>query len=203
MDEWIKKMYHTETVFNIKKKNLNFASDNDIHATLLLNNHPWFPVAYQLITIDTFWCSKLDKICPQIFPMFSIIVPLSCSILLLSHVWLFGPPWTIAHQAPLSWDFPGKNTGVGCQVSAKLWYILTMLHKHSGLSYFWVLLFCSLFQLELLLQSLTADTKMSPSQCHQRPCNCHLSDFHQDLSLHHLAESYHIFLPWTGLPRWY
>ena len=21
--------------------------------------------------------------------------------------------WTIAHQAPLSWDFPGKNTGVG------------------------------------------------------------------------------------------
>ena len=68
MDEWIKKMYHTETVFNIKKKNLNFASDNDIHATLLLNNHPWFPVAYQLITIDTFWCSKLDKICPQIFP---------------------------------------------------------------------------------------------------------------------------------------
>ena len=22
--------------------------------------------------------------------------------------------WTVAHQAPLSWDFPGKNTGVGC-----------------------------------------------------------------------------------------
>ena len=21
---------------------------------------------------------------------------------------------TVAHQAPLSWDFPGKNTGVGC-----------------------------------------------------------------------------------------
>ena len=25
-------------------------------------------------------------------------------------------PWTVAHQAPPScpWDFPGKNTGVGC-----------------------------------------------------------------------------------------
>ena len=22
--------------------------------------------------------------------------------------------WTVACQAPLSWDFPGKNTGVGC-----------------------------------------------------------------------------------------
>ena len=24
------------------------------------------------------------------------------------------PPWTVAHQALLSMDFPGKNTGVGC-----------------------------------------------------------------------------------------
>ena len=23
-------------------------------------------------------------------------------------------PWTVAHQAPLPWDSPGKNTGVGC-----------------------------------------------------------------------------------------
>ena len=23
-------------------------------------------------------------------------------------------PWTVAHQSPLSWEFPGKNTGVGC-----------------------------------------------------------------------------------------
>ena len=28
---------------------------------------------------------------------------------------LFWPtPWTVAHQALCSWDFPGKNTGVGC-----------------------------------------------------------------------------------------
>ena len=29
-------------------------------------------------------------------------------------VWLFATLWMIAHQAPLSRDFPGKNTGVGC-----------------------------------------------------------------------------------------
>ena len=33
---------------------------------------------------------------------------------LLSHVWLFATPWTVAHQAPLSMDSPGNNTAVGC-----------------------------------------------------------------------------------------
>ena len=32
----------------------------------------------------------------------------------LSHVWLFVTPWTVAHHAPCRWDFPGKNTGMGC-----------------------------------------------------------------------------------------
>ena len=32
----------------------------------------------------------------------------------LSHVQLLATPWTAAHQAPLSWDFPDKSTGVGC-----------------------------------------------------------------------------------------
>ena len=31
----------------------------------------------------------------------------------LSRVQLFMTPWTVAHQAPLPTDFPGKNTGVG------------------------------------------------------------------------------------------
>ena len=32
----------------------------------------------------------------------------------LSRGRLFGTPWTVVYQAPLSMDFPGKNTGVGC-----------------------------------------------------------------------------------------
>ena len=36
-------------------------------------------------------------------------------LLLLSYD-SFATPWTVAHQAPQSgpWDFPDKNTGVGC-----------------------------------------------------------------------------------------
>ena len=30
------------------------------------------------------------------------------------HVQFFGTPWTVARQAPLSMDFSGKNTGMGC-----------------------------------------------------------------------------------------
>ena len=33
---------------------------------------------------------------------------------LLSRVRLSASPWTAAHQAPLSMDFPGKSTGVRC-----------------------------------------------------------------------------------------
>ena len=37
----------------------------------------------------------------------------------LSRVWLFATPWTRAHQAPLSWNSLGKNTGVGCHFLLK------------------------------------------------------------------------------------
>ena len=33
---------------------------------------------------------------------------------LLSRIRLFATPQTVARQAPPSWDFPVKNTGVGC-----------------------------------------------------------------------------------------
>ena len=32
----------------------------------------------------------------------------------LSCVRLFVTPWTVAHLAPPSWDFPGKSTGLSC-----------------------------------------------------------------------------------------
>ena len=33
---------------------------------------------------------------------------------LLSCVWLFVTPWTVAYEAPLSKEFSGKSTGMGC-----------------------------------------------------------------------------------------
>ena len=45
--------------------------------------------------------------------------PSGAHVFILSHfsrVQLFVTLWTIARQAPLSMDSPGKNTGVGCHV---------------------------------------------------------------------------------------
>ena len=39
---------------------------------------------------------------------------LACMLRLFSCVQLFETLWAATCQAPLSWDFPGKNTGVGC-----------------------------------------------------------------------------------------
>ena len=36
-----------------------------------------------------------------------------CVLCHVSCVHLFATPWIIAHQTPLSWNFPAKNTGVG------------------------------------------------------------------------------------------
>ena len=43
-----------------------------------------------------------------------LVCDVGVSIQLLSRVQLFTALWTTAHQAPLSLDSPGKNTGVGC-----------------------------------------------------------------------------------------
>ena len=53
-----------------------------------------------IILVISFWCliRVNEVVCMCVF----------------CHVWLFVTPWTAAHQAPLSMDFPGKNTGVGC-----------------------------------------------------------------------------------------
>ena len=41
----------------------------------------------------------------------------------LSRVWLLATPWTAAHQAPPSMDFPGKSTGVGCHCCLRIWML--------------------------------------------------------------------------------
>ena len=47
-------------------------------------------------------------------PMVSRVYVCACVLSCFSCVQLFVTLWTVAHQAPLSMDSPGKNTGVGC-----------------------------------------------------------------------------------------
>ena len=45
----------------------------------------------------------------------SLHLPLCCyCCLVLSHVWLFETPWTVAARLLSPWEFPDKITGVGC-----------------------------------------------------------------------------------------
>ena len=37
-----------------------------------------------------------------------------CLLRCFSHVHLFMALWTVPRQAPRPWNFPGRNTGVGC-----------------------------------------------------------------------------------------
>ena len=45
----------------------------------------------------------------------AIVIKIVCVLSHFSHLQLFATPCTLACQAPLQWDFPGKNTGVGFQ----------------------------------------------------------------------------------------
>ena len=47
----------------------------------------------------------------------------------LSHVWLLATPWTAAYQAPLSMDFPGKSTGVGCLCLLRKYHLVIVKCK--------------------------------------------------------------------------
>ena len=58
-----------------------------------------------------------------------------CVLCRFSHVWLFATPWTVARQAPLSWDSLGKNTGMGCYFLLQEIFLtqglnLLLLHLH-------------------------------------------------------------------------
>ena len=49
----------------------------------------------------------------------------------LSHVWLFITPWAVATPRLLCpWDFPGKNTGLGCHFLFQRIFLIQGLNPH-------------------------------------------------------------------------
>ena len=49
---------------------------------------------------------------------------------MLSHAQLLVTLWTLAHQAPHPWDFPGKNTGLGCNFLLQGTFLTQGLNLH-------------------------------------------------------------------------
>ena len=65
----------------------------------------------------------------------------------LSSVQLFEIPWTVVHQAPLSWNSPGKNIGVGCHFILQNVHKVSLHHRRKNFSNF----FHNIFELEVSL----------------------------------------------------
>ena len=76
--------------------------------TVLLSDIPFWTHLFKEVFFLLEECEGIgqEKIAPR--------TPLLCVLAKwLSHIWLFATPGTLAHQTPLLWDYPGKNTGVG------------------------------------------------------------------------------------------
>jgi len=70
-------------------------------SVLPMNTQDWSPLGW------IGWISLQSNGETIAYPIY-----LCCVLCLVSHVWLFVTPWTIAHQAPLSMGFSSKNPGV-------------------------------------------------------------------------------------------
>ena len=54
----------------------------------------------------------------------------ACIQCCFSHVGLFMTLWTIAHQTPLPWDSPDKNTRVGCHALLQGTFLMQGSNSH-------------------------------------------------------------------------
>ena len=63
---------------------------------------------------NTFLLSNFERNFKNIYLSFIICMHVCMHAQLLSSIQFFVMPWTVARQAPLSMQFPNKNTGVGC-----------------------------------------------------------------------------------------
>ena len=79
---------------------------------------------YLSIPEDTSWTRYSESFFPfEEKPRRASFLPHnSVIVVLVAQSWLdnFAVPWTVAHQAPLSIDSLGKNTGVGCHFPSDL-----------------------------------------------------------------------------------
>ena len=88
-----------------------------------------------------------------------------------SRVRLCATSWTAAHQAPHSWDSPGKNTGVGCHFllqyynfTNSLVFILFIWYKFPQRTLSWEWIFeCALSSIDIFGRTDNARIRFDPS----------------------------------------
>ena len=66
--------------------------------------------------------------------------------------------WTVAHQAPLSMDFPDKNTGVGCQLYFSRYCIVRLKNFFFNFCFFFMHYLCEKYYKPITIQYSIADS---------------------------------------------
>ena len=110
----------------------------------------------------------------------------AASVVSISFVTL----WTVDCQAPLSWDFPGKNTGVGCHALLQgifptqglNLHLLGLLHWQMGSSSLAPpgKPLCTFSSLQFSSVQFSSVAQSCPTLCHPMGCSPSSSSVHGD-----------------------
>ena len=99
-----------------------------IYSSFIDSRIPWYVLNIEFLLLSDTECFfilmlifktcwiEMELFCNHIScnQLFAFIICACVCAQSLSHIWLFATPRTIAHRTPLSRDFPGEDTGVGC-----------------------------------------------------------------------------------------
>ena len=91
------------------------------------------------------WLSAYDLAHPPIYFVISVMCVL-VTLAQLCCIRLFATPWTVALQAPCPWNFPGKNTGVGCHFLLQGFFPMQGLDPHLRLLHWQIFYHCATWE---------------------------------------------------------
>ena len=124
---WIKtttlKLYIHQLIWNVRlthKYLYTFSRVILLKSVLIFSHQPTFRSLFSPHCLpghswkQHFIQTYLTFLCCSLASCYSLDVSFCRCACMLSHVWLFVTPWTVAHQLLCPWDFSGKNIGVGC-----------------------------------------------------------------------------------------
>ena len=109
----------TDFIFLSSKITADGDCSHEIKRRLLLGRKAMTNLDSIFKSRDITFPTKVCLVKAMVFPVVmygceSWTVKKAVKVKSLSRVQLFATPWTVACQAPLSQDSPGKNPGVGC-----------------------------------------------------------------------------------------
>ena len=114
----------------------------------------------------------------------------SCCACVLSHL---ATPWTVAGQTPCPWNFPGKNTGVGCHSYSRGCISCIGSQDSLPLSHLGCPFFLLLFYEKLMSVFYVADIHAVPS-AHQVVLNINWLHAYTDLRVNWNSAWGYIFI---------